>query len=88
MLAAAGTLAAFLVGWGTIACKLIFRWGNLQRRRTRFKQPPRIVEFYRWVKKELKGEETLFHAPHAGGGAAHDVLVSGLIGEYCAHYHA
>lgn len=58
---AAGTLAAFLVGWGTIACKLMFRWGNLQRRRTRFKQPPRIVEFYRWIRKELKGEETLFH---------------------------
>lgn len=56
----AGTLAAFLCCVGTIVCKLVFRWGNVHRRRVR-KGPPRIVEFFRWLVKELKGKETLFH---------------------------
>ena len=56
----AGTLAAFLCTVGTIVCKLVFRWGNVHRRRVR-KGPPRIVEFFRWLAKELKGKETLFH---------------------------
>jgi hypothetical protein len=57
----AGTLSAFCsVFFGTVVCKLVFRWGNIHRRRTR-KGPPRVIEFYRWLKKELLGQETLFH---------------------------
>lgn len=55
-----GTLAAFMCAAGTMACKVVFRWSNIQRRRPR-KGPSRAKEFYRWLKKELEGTETLFH---------------------------
>ena len=55
-----GTLAAFMCAAVTMACKIVFRWSNIQRRRPR-KGPSRAKEFYRWLKKELEGTETLFH---------------------------
>ena len=55
-----GILTGFLCTVGTYICKQVFRWGNVTRRRTR-KGPPRIVEFCRWLGKELSGKETLFH---------------------------
>jgi len=55
-----GILTGFLCTVGTVICKQAFRWGNVTRRRTR-KGPPRIVEFCRWLGKEMSGKETLFH---------------------------
>ena len=55
-----GTLAAFMCAAGTMVSKVVFRWSNIQRRRPR-KGPSRAKEFYRWLKKELEGTETLFH---------------------------
>ena len=55
-----GTLAAFMCAAVTMACKVVFRWSNIQRRRPRM-GPSRAKEFYRWLKKELEGTETLFH---------------------------
>ena len=49
----AGTLSAFCCAAGTMACKLTFRWGNINRRRYH-KGPPRYKEFYLWLRKELQ----------------------------------